>query len=173
MLFLSLFKLRPIGQREPWLWALSLSAVSPLAMLSQRKIWAQSMLPIFCALFLIGWLRRNRYSGACLWGFIGAILGQIHMSGFFFAAGFFFCDIALGPLSCQPTKNEVASVVRRLPGWGVAAHCLVTLRLFDVGPLACELAGKCSEATVLLALVFRLARLGPKLLAPGPISRFS
>ena len=31
--------------------------------------------------------------GAFAWGFIGAWLGQIHMSGFFFAAGFFVCTL--------------------------------------------------------------------------------
>jgi hypothetical protein len=120
LLFLFVFRLRPSGQREPWLWALALSAVNPLSILFQRKIWAQSILPLFCALFLIGWLRRSRYSGACLWGFVGALLGQIHMSGFFFAAGFFLCDMTLGHFRTDRPRTKwlgwfVGSVAGALP----------------------------------------------------------
>ncbi|MEO8874888.1 MAG: hypothetical protein ABI461_04810, partial [Polyangiaceae bacterium] len=55
-----------------------------------------SVLPIFCVLFLVGWMRRGRWEGAILWGLMGALLGQIHMSGFFFAFGFFAWEAALG-----------------------------------------------------------------------------
>lgn len=75
------------GEREPWLWGLLLAACNPLTLLLHRKIWAQSALPLFCALFLVGWLTRRRMVGAVVWGLVGALLGQIHMSGFFFAFG--------------------------------------------------------------------------------------
>ncbi len=96
LLALFAWRIVPPKEREAWLWAGALAAVSPLAILLQRKIWAQSVLPIFCVLFLIGWFRRDRYWGAILWGILGAILGQIHMSGFFFAAGFFLFAAVLG-----------------------------------------------------------------------------
>jgi hypothetical protein len=120
LLFGLAFRLRPKEQRETWLWALALSAVSPLAVLLQRKIWAQSILPLFCVLFLCGWLRRGRYWGAILWGFIGALLGQIHMSGFFFAAGYFLGDITLGRLRLNQPKTKwlgwfIGSVAGALP----------------------------------------------------------
>jgi hypothetical protein len=83
-------------EKEMWLWGGALAAVSPVAVLLHRKIWAQSTLPIFCVLFLIGWWKRGRYEGAILWGLMGALLGQIHMSGFFFAFGFFAWEAALG-----------------------------------------------------------------------------
>lgn len=96
LLILFAYRIVPAKEREAWLWAGALAAVSPLAVLLQRKIWAQSVLPIFCVLFLIGWFRRDRYWGAILWGIIGAVLGQIHMSGFFFAAGFVLFAAVLG-----------------------------------------------------------------------------
>ncbi|MHB8419513.1 MAG: hypothetical protein ACYDCL_15665 [Myxococcales bacterium] len=78
----------PEADRESWLWAGALAAVSPVGLLLQRKIWAQSVLPCFCVVFLWSWWRRDRAVGAFLWGLAGGLLGQIHMSGFFFAAAF-------------------------------------------------------------------------------------
>jgi hypothetical protein len=75
-------------EREPWLWAAALAAVNPFGVLYHRKIWAQSVLPFFSMLFLMAWWRRGRPWGAFFWGLVGACLGQIHMSGFFFAAAF-------------------------------------------------------------------------------------
>lgn len=83
-------------QREAWLWATALAAVNPIALLLERKIWAQSVLPTFSIAFLVGWWRRDRAWGAALWGLVGALVGQIHMSGFFFAAGFAAWDLVLG-----------------------------------------------------------------------------
>ena len=76
------------AQREAWLWAAALAAVNPFAILYHRKIWAQSVLPFFVMLFLMSWWKRSSRLGAFFWGFIGAFLGQIHMSGFFLAFGF-------------------------------------------------------------------------------------
>jgi hypothetical protein len=76
------------AEREPWLWGAALGAVNPLAVLFQRKIWPPSIFPIVTMVMLLGWWRRERRWGAFLWGLVGACLGQIHMSGFFFAGGF-------------------------------------------------------------------------------------
>jgi hypothetical protein len=78
----------PAGEREPWLWAAALAAVNPTAVLLHRKIWPPSVLPLLTLVMLAGWWRRDRRWGAFLWGLVGAVLGQIHMAGFFFAAGF-------------------------------------------------------------------------------------
>jgi hypothetical protein len=78
----------PVREREPWLWATALLAVNPLAILFSRKLWIQSALPPFAMAMLLGWWRRGSRAGAFAWGLVGAWLGQIHMSGFFFAAGF-------------------------------------------------------------------------------------
>jgi hypothetical protein len=81
------------SEREAWWWGGALAAVSPFAVLLERKIWAQSTLPFFSMLFLIGWWRRERWWGALLWGLLTACLGQIHMSGLFFAAAFVLSDL--------------------------------------------------------------------------------
>ena len=78
----------PSAEREPWLWAAALLAVNPLAVLFHRKIWPPSILPLFVSCLLIAWWRREQRWGACVWGLLGMCLGQIHLGGFFFAAGF-------------------------------------------------------------------------------------
>lgn len=78
----------PRAEREPWLWAAALVAVNPLAILFQRKIWPPSLFPILTLAMLWGWWRRERRGGAFTWGLVGALLGQIQASGYFFAAGF-------------------------------------------------------------------------------------
>jgi hypothetical protein len=87
---LAVFALRmiPSDRREPWLWATALVAVNPLAVLFSRKLWIQSVLPPFVVVMLVGWWRRGARGGAFAWGLVGAWLGQIHMTGFFFAGGF-------------------------------------------------------------------------------------
>jgi len=86
---LLLFALRlPEDQERPaWLWAAALATVNPGAVQLQRVIWAQSTLPLFSLTTLFGWWNRHTWWGAFLWGAVGACLGQIHMSGFFFAGG--------------------------------------------------------------------------------------
>jgi hypothetical protein len=95
LLVLSIFVVRavPGNEREPWLWATILLAVNPVAIQLQRKIWAQSVLPIFCMFFIWAWLKRRTRVGSFFWGFMGPILGQIHMSGFFFAAAIFIWSL--------------------------------------------------------------------------------
>ena len=73
----------------------ALWAVSPLAIVFSRNIWAQDILAPFVILFVIGaYFRKNSWC-AFLWGLFGAILGQIHMPGFFYAFGFFLFLIIL------------------------------------------------------------------------------
>jgi hypothetical protein len=84
-------------EREAWLWAVALAAVNPLAVVIQRKIWAQSVLPLFALVFWIGWWRRERWGRAFAWGLVGALLGQVHMSGLFFAAGVAGWEWLAGP----------------------------------------------------------------------------
>ena len=79
----------PRPEREAWLWAAALLALNPLAVLFHRKIWTPSSLPLLTTALLAGWWYRRRPAGAFVWGLVGALLGQIHGSGFFFAAGFF------------------------------------------------------------------------------------
>jgi hypothetical protein len=69
---------------KAWLWAIVLTATNPILVFLERKIWAQSVLPIFDVALLVAWLRRETRGGAFAWGAIGALVGQIHMAGFFF-----------------------------------------------------------------------------------------
>jgi hypothetical protein len=71
--------------RGLWLWTAALAAVDPLGIVLQRKIWAQSVLPIFALALFLTWRARARALPAFLWGIAGAVIGQVHMSGFFYA----------------------------------------------------------------------------------------
>lgn len=110
-------KLARSDEREPWLWATCLAAVNPLLVLYQRKIWAQSTLALFSMLFIVSWTRRSRWFGAFFWGLTGACLGQIHMSGFFFAFGFLLWSLlpALDPAKVRWSAWFLGSLLGALP----------------------------------------------------------
>jgi hypothetical protein len=72
-------------QKELWLWGLALAAVSPLAVLFSRKLWANDVLPLFSFLVIFSHTYRRTVYGALLWGFFGILIGQIHMAGFPYA----------------------------------------------------------------------------------------
>jgi hypothetical protein len=73
------------ARREPWLWAAALVAVNPLAMIFERKIWPPSVLPLPAAALLWAWWNRRLWPLALLWGALGALIGQIEESAWFFA----------------------------------------------------------------------------------------
>lgn len=91
--FLLLVALGALYLREPersiWEWGMSVAAISPMVVLFQRKIWAQSLLPFFLGLFWCAWMKRSQPWGAFCVGLVGVLLGQVHMSGFFFFAAVF------------------------------------------------------------------------------------
>lgn len=72
--------------RRTWLWAIVLASANPIVVFLERKIWAQSVLPIFMVVTIIAWMQRRSRPWAFVWGLTGVLLGQIHMAGFFFAA---------------------------------------------------------------------------------------
>jgi 4-amino-4-deoxy-L-arabinose transferase-like glycosyltransferase len=76
-------------EREPWFWAFALAMVNPILVLYHRKLWPEGFLPFFTMLLWMGWWRRNTRLGAFAWGFAGALVGQVHMSGFFLAGALF------------------------------------------------------------------------------------
>lgn len=77
----------PAGERESWVWAVAVAAVNPIAVLYHRKVWPPCVTPLLCLAGLVGYWHRDRRWGAALWGFVTAIVGQIHIVGFWFAAG--------------------------------------------------------------------------------------
>lgn len=109
------------GEREPWLWAFVLAMVNPFAIFYQRKLWPEPFLPFFCVLILMGWWRRDGFLGALVWGLAGALVGQIHMSGFFLAFGLFAWTALAGLLGKDPRRP-------RWSGW-LAGSCLGALPL--------------------------------------------
>jgi len=122
LVLLALFIWRevPDDQKEAWAWAMALAAVGPIGLLLQRKIWAQSTLPALCVLFIWGWWRRDRWWGAALWGLVGAWLGQIHMSGFFYAFSFFVITAVVRGPDRKKTKWPlwvVGSVLGAITLW--------------------------------------------------------
>ena len=76
----------PAEKQPIWAWALAFAAVNPFIVLYERKIWAQSVMPFFGAVAITLWFYRKNRLGAATCGFVLALLGQIHMSGFFWAA---------------------------------------------------------------------------------------
>lgn len=76
----------PREQQALGLWGVALFAVTPLSVLFSRKIWAQDVLIALVVPWLWGHRKRHSFAGAFVWGCFGALLGQIHMSGFFAAA---------------------------------------------------------------------------------------
>jgi hypothetical protein len=94
---------REPSERRIWLYALALAAANPYLILMQRKIWAQSVMPIFLVAFFAGWWRKDRaWSGAFAWGLFGALLGQVHMAGFFFALA-----VAAGTFLVREERSRV------------------------------------------------------------------
>jgi hypothetical protein len=85
----ALWVLRTWSERDRTvgMWGVGLFAVSPLPVLFARKIWAQDVLPALLVPCLWAHSRRNHVLAAFAWGALGATLGQVHMSGFFAAAG--------------------------------------------------------------------------------------
>ena len=71
-------------EKKPWIWAFVLAAANPILVFTERKIWAQSVLPTFEVVLILAWLRREKWQGSFVWGLLGAVVGQIHMAGFFF-----------------------------------------------------------------------------------------
>jgi hypothetical protein len=98
----------PARSREPWLWGIALQAINPYAIRLSRKIWAQSILTPFVLVLWTGQLNRRTWWGSFLWGLIGSLLGQIHLSGWFLAIG-----LALGT-----AIHEARGQRERLSRWG-------------------------------------------------------
>ncbi len=76
----------PEREREAWCWGVALMALNPLSVFLHRKIWPPALFPLLTLILLAGWLRRGGRLGASLFGACGALLGQLHMAGFFLAA---------------------------------------------------------------------------------------
>jgi hypothetical protein len=77
----------PQSEQEVWLWGMAIASVNPLAVHFSRAIWATDILPLVGFLVFVGHWWRDKRWGALTWGFVGTLIGQIHMSGFFWQGG--------------------------------------------------------------------------------------
>lgn len=139
-----------------WLWCFALAMVNPFAVYYQRKLWPEPFLPFFSMLFLMSWWNRDQPKSAFFWGLIGALLGQIHMSGFFYAGAFFLWTFI----------NEKLEKSHRLTSWklwflgstlGALPLIPWTFYLFKNGtgvPTGIHVSGKWEEISQLKFWVF-------------------
>ncbi len=91
-------------ERNIWLWAMALASVSPLAVLFSRKIWEQDVIVLFSMFTIIGNAYRTKRLGAFIWGAAGAMSGQVHMSGFFYAFGIFVFTVLYDRVTTTKTR---------------------------------------------------------------------
>lgn len=75
----------PKARREPWLWAVGLWAVNPVAVILERKIWPPSVLTLPMVGLLAAWWYRRRPAAAFAWGLLGALMTQVHIGVAFLA----------------------------------------------------------------------------------------
>ena len=117
ILLLALFARFVVGreEREPWLWSAVLVAVNPLAVLFSRKIWPPDILPLFTVAMLSVWWKRERWWGAFAWGAIGALMGQVQLCGFFFAAAFVAATALFDRKSVRWRAWLIGSLLGALP----------------------------------------------------------
>ncbi|MFO0965375.1 MAG: hypothetical protein U0793_07290 [Gemmataceae bacterium] len=113
LVLLAFFAIRyvPPPQRELWLWAVALMALNPFAVIYHRKIWQPCLFPLFTSGFLIAWWYRRRPLGAFMAGLIGCLMGQIHLAGWMFAAGFFFWGLLFDRQSLAAWKWCLAGIL--------------------------------------------------------------
>lgn len=108
-------RLLPAAEREPWDWGVALMALNPVAVLLHRKIWPPCLFPLLNFALLGGWLCRGSAVGALVWGIFGPLLGQLHMPGFFFAAGFVLWALLFDRRSVRWSWWLLGSVLGTLP----------------------------------------------------------
>lgn len=133
----------PAAEREPWIWGIALQAVNPTAVRIARKIWPPSVLPPFLLALWAGHLNRTKRWGACTWGLAGALIGQIHLSGWYLAAG-----VAAGTVLA-----ELRGAPRTRWGWWLLGS---VLGLLPAIPWACTLHDSAVVRTTPVTLSFLL-----------------
>jgi hypothetical protein len=102
-------------EREPWLWALALWAVNPLAVIYERKIWPPSVLPIFVVGMLVGWWYRRHWLGSFCFALIAMVAGQIHPTGAFLGLVLLIWTLVDDRRAFRPTGLIAGAVVGFLP----------------------------------------------------------
>ena len=118
----------PEASRHVWFAGLALMSVNPLAVVLARKIWAQSLLPLFAAATFAAHASRFSFVGAFTWGLAGTLAGQVHMSGFFLQAALALWTWLSEPSATSPRTRWSGwfsgSVVGAIPLFPWALHLL-------------------------------------------------
>jgi len=121
--------LLPVREREPWIWALALQAVNPFSIRVSRKIWPPSVLPLFLLWLWVGHLKRDTRWGALSWGLAGALIGQVHLGGWYVAVGLVLGTILVDFRGPRPVPTRwtwwlLGSLLGALPAlnWALAMH---------------------------------------------------
>jgi len=150
LVFLFAFRFVNDEEREGWLWAGALAAVNPAAIQLHRKIWAQSLLPLFSMLMIAGWWSRRRPWGAFLWGFLGACVGQIHMTGFFFSGALLLWTLVFDRFGERErrTWRTAADWKWWLIGSAVGATFLVSWILYVLNDAGARVAGMGNQSVL-------------------------
>lgn len=102
-------------ERALGLAGVALFAVSPLPILFARKLWAQDLLPVLLLPWLWSHARRERAAAAFAWGLLGALLGQLHMSGFFAAAALVLATLIVARAPVRWRAWFAGSAIGALP----------------------------------------------------------
>ncbi|GBL38362.1 hypothetical protein EMGBD1_20490 [Anaerolineaceae bacterium] len=103
------------AERQQWYWGGALASVNFTAVLFSRKLWPVELLPIFSIFFLMAWWQRRNFWGAFFWGLLGALLGQIQMSGFFYAAALFLWTALFNRKAVRWPAWVLGSAIGALP----------------------------------------------------------
>jgi hypothetical protein len=126
-------------RREYWLWGAALWALNPVEIAYERKIWAQSVLPIFSVAFIAAWWHRRYFWAALLWGLVGALMAQVHIGAGFFALAVAGWTAAYNWRSVNWTGWFIGSILGALPSipWLLQLHGHVDqfIRLMPPVPL--------------------------------------
>ena len=115
--------------RQSWFAGLALMSVNPIAVVLARKIWAQSLLPVFTLVTLAAHAGRGSWAGAFIWGLAGALMGQVHMSGFFLQGALVLFTLTATFRWKESTRTRwgawlIGSIVGAIPLWPWALNLL-------------------------------------------------
>lgn len=95
--------------------------VSLLPVIFSRKIWAQDLMPLFIALIWYCYLLTNKnIIYAFFAGLTGALSGQLHLSGFYYAAGLFIATFCFKKFRLKQWISMLAGFIAGLVpavGW--------------------------------------------------------
>jgi hypothetical protein len=101
--------------REPWLWAIALWAVNPLAVVHERKIWPPSTLPVFVTVMIASWWYRRYWLASFVFAAVAVLAGQIHPTGFFLGVSILAWTFLADRRSLRPLPLLIGAAVGLLP----------------------------------------------------------